>query len=413
MPMTTLPITLCDNYYRLSSDGSAGGGEAPTITSSPQVNNATKAVGEQATFSVAATGTPVLHYSWRKRGAIIPGAPDSASYTTPPVVAGDDGAVFTVLVSNGYGNTLSVTGGELTVTTGTTAPTIVTHPQGASIQEGGNATFNVVASGSPTLTYQWYKAPDNTTTGTPITGATSASYTITNATLGSAGWYYCTVTNPYGSATSNRAQLLVGAAGTDVYLTYPSPVNILCQGQPTAITVTDPAALSSEPGYVEWGPSIQYLTTSYPIKPAAYPSGSNGTVVQALPLGFNSYTEYLKFNTWAVPAYTTAPTLHVRVTAVDLKSGSVAPTNSYCAIDIYYGSTFITNLKTYDSATLPTESFPQDLTATLNTTGGYPTIAAVMGALEVRVRMQCKQSMAQANTNSITFNYKGFEVLGS
>ena len=410
MPMSTLPITLCDNYYRLSSDGSAGSGEAPTIVTNPA--NATKAVGEQATFSVVATGTPVLHYSWRKRGAIIPGAPDSASYTTPPVVAGDDGAGYQVLVSNGYGNTLSMEG-VLTVTTGTSAPTIVTHPQGASIQEGGNVTFNVVASGSPTLTYQWYKAPDNTTTGTPISGATSSSYTITNAALAAAGWYYCTVTNAYGSANSNRAQLLVGAAGSDVYLTYPSAVNILCQGQPAAITVTDPAALSSEPGYVEWGPSIQYLTTSYPIKPAAYPAGTNGTVVQALPNGFNSYTEYLKFNTWTVPAYTGAPTLHVRVVAVDLKPGAISPTNSYCAIDIYYGSTFITNLKTYDSATLASETFPQDLTATLNTNGSYPTIAAVMGALEVRVRMQCKQSTLQSNTNIVTFDYKGFEVLGS
>lgn len=52
------------------------------------------------------------------------------------------------------------------------------------------------------LSYQWYENTTNSTTGgTPISGATSASYTPSTDTIGTK-YYYCTVTNTLGEDTS-------------------------------------------------------------------------------------------------------------------------------------------------------------------------------------------------------------------
>ena len=52
------------------------------------------------------------------------------------------------------------------------APTITTQPSSQTVAVGGSATFSVVATGSGTLSYQWYKSY------TTLSGATSASYVI-------------------------------------------------------------------------------------------------------------------------------------------------------------------------------------------------------------------------------------------
>lgn len=68
----------------------------PTITQQPAGQSV--AEGSAATFIVGAAGTD-LAYQWRRNGVDIPDA-RSASYTTPPTVLADDGATFSVVVSN-------------------------------------------------------------------------------------------------------------------------------------------------------------------------------------------------------------------------------------------------------------------------------------------------------------------------
>jgi hypothetical protein len=85
------------------------------------------------------------------------------------------------------------------------APTITTQPVAQAVAVGGNATFTVAATGSGTLSYQWYKD------GTAISGATSASYAVTGATSANAGNYSVKVTNGSGSITSTGFALTVGS----------------------------------------------------------------------------------------------------------------------------------------------------------------------------------------------------------
>src|SRR5436190_442922 len=76
----------------------------PSITTQPA--NKTVNPGETATFSVTATGRAPLRYQWRKNGVNITGA-TSASYTTPPTTAADNGSLFSVVVSNSAGSATS------------------------------------------------------------------------------------------------------------------------------------------------------------------------------------------------------------------------------------------------------------------------------------------------------------------
>jgi hypothetical protein len=82
----------------------------PTITTQPA--NQTVKAGKTAKFSVTATGTTPLGYQWRKNGVNIPGA-TKASYTTPATTLADNGALFSVTVTNSVG---SVTSNNATLT---------------------------------------------------------------------------------------------------------------------------------------------------------------------------------------------------------------------------------------------------------------------------------------------------------
>jgi hypothetical protein len=82
-------------------------------------------------------------------------------------------------------------------------PTITNEPVGKAVNQGANATFTVGATGAAPLSYQWRFE------GTNIFGATSSSYTRTNAQPSHEGDYFVVVTNVAGSVTSTVAFLVV------------------------------------------------------------------------------------------------------------------------------------------------------------------------------------------------------------
>lgn len=103
--------------------------------------------------------------------------------------------------------------------TGTQAPVITTQPQAVSVPQGQTATFSVVATGNPAPTFQWRKD------GANISGATSATYNITNVQPSHAGQYSVVVTNSAGNVTSNNAALTVTAPNTLPVATITAPAN--------------------------------------------------------------------------------------------------------------------------------------------------------------------------------------------
>ena len=96
------------------------------------------------------------------------------------------------------------------------APTITTQPSNQSVSVGGEASFNVTASGNPApSSYQWQRQAAGTTgfvnltDGGNISGATTATLTISNAQPADAGSYTVVVTNTVGSETSDPAVLAI------------------------------------------------------------------------------------------------------------------------------------------------------------------------------------------------------------
>jgi Immunoglobulin domain len=87
-----------------SSSSTDPGASAPLITAQPAAQ--TIVIGQTATFTVAASGKAPIAYQWQKNGAAIDGA-TSATYTTPATTAADDGAMFSVVVSNSAGKATS------------------------------------------------------------------------------------------------------------------------------------------------------------------------------------------------------------------------------------------------------------------------------------------------------------------
>ena len=85
---------------------------------------------------------------------------------------------------------------------------IQTDTQNQTVYETQNATFNVVASGTAPLSYQWYYT-NNIDTSTLLSWGTNSTLTLTSVQLTNAGGYWVVVTNVYGSATSSVAQLTV------------------------------------------------------------------------------------------------------------------------------------------------------------------------------------------------------------
>jgi len=138
----------------------------PSIAAQPTGQTVT--AGQTATFTVAATGRGPLKYQWQKNGTAITGA-TSSSYTSPATTSSDNGARFAVVVSNTIGTAAS-SAATLTVNAAPVAPSITTQPTSQVVTAGQTASFNVAATGTAPLTYQWQK------NGVAISGATSSTY---------------------------------------------------------------------------------------------------------------------------------------------------------------------------------------------------------------------------------------------
>jgi len=179
---------------------------APAITAQPQ--SITVSVGLTASFSVTATGTAPLSYQWRKNTVAISGA-TASSYTTPVTLAADNGAAFSVVVSNGAGSTTS-SDAILTLSSTPVAPAITAQPSNASVARGQAATFTAAVTGSPFPALQWQKYVGGA--WTDIAGATSLTYNTGSTTDADSGvQFHLVASNATGTATSNNATLTVTA----------------------------------------------------------------------------------------------------------------------------------------------------------------------------------------------------------
>jgi len=213
---------------------------APSITAQPAGQTVT--VGQTATFTVVATGSAPLSYQWRKNGVAIAGMM-SSSYTTSATTSADNGAQFTVVLSNSVGSVTSSVA-ALTVSAASVAPSITTQPASQTVTAGQTAMFTVAATGTAPLTYQWQK------NSAAIAGATSSSYTTPATTSSDSGAQFSVVvSNAAGNATSSAAMLTVSAASVAPSITTQPASQTITAGQTAAFSV---AATGTAPLTYQW-----------------------------------------------------------------------------------------------------------------------------------------------------------------
>jgi len=170
--------------------------------------------GNDATFTVTASGVAPLTYQWQRstdNGPFqnITAAVEANYRVVGATVAADNGARFRVTVSSPEG-ILTSAAALLTVTTSAVvAPSITTEVLDQSAVLGGAATFSVVASGTA-LQFQWARAAPSSTTFADIQNANSASFTATGIEGHDNGTrFQVRVFNTAGSVTSRAATLRV------------------------------------------------------------------------------------------------------------------------------------------------------------------------------------------------------------
>ncbi len=181
---------------------------AAVTTPSIQLLTGNSLVQQGGTIALVANVTTdgATTYQWRKLGVDIPGA-NGPGLTLENVQPGDT-AYYDVVVTNAAG---SVTSGTIDVTvSGTaTAPVFTGHPESQTLNPGANVSLSVETTGSAPITYQWVKDGVNVTNTGNVSGATTATLTITGMTAANGGTYRVIAHNTAGDTLSLPAILSI------------------------------------------------------------------------------------------------------------------------------------------------------------------------------------------------------------
>lgn len=174
----------------------------PSIVADPQVQ--ISGLGGDATFSVAASGSPALVYHWRKDGESL-GVASATNYTITGLTTNHIGD-YDVVVTNLFGSVTSAPAALLI------SPSILSPFSGTVGIWGRETILSVSAWGSGTLTYQWYKS------GQLVDGATNSTLEFSSLQFSNSGLYSVVISSSYGSVTNTPAQLVVNPANISLNL---------------------------------------------------------------------------------------------------------------------------------------------------------------------------------------------------
>lgn len=199
-----------------NSDGTATSSTAtltvlfpPSIVTQPASQSG--ALGSTISLSVNVSGTGPLSYQWfGSNGALTDGGNLSGSATstlTIPALTTNELGNYFVVVSNALGSVTS-TSASVSIL-GNSAPTITMQPANQNGAAGSNVVFNVTATGSGTLIYQWRKNGKNLVDGKTVSGTKTNSLTLSALTTKNNGVYSVVIKNSLGSVTSADAALTV------------------------------------------------------------------------------------------------------------------------------------------------------------------------------------------------------------
>lgn len=277
---TYLPATNyygTDSFSYIASDGMSNSAPAtvsltivapPSITTQPL--SQAVVTNQNATFTVAASGTMPLSYQWYRQGSMLAGATNST--LTISNVANNSAGRYSVILTNVAG---SVTSASATLTV-VSLPVVSTLA--ASSVTTNSAVLNAALNpnGAATSYYFQYGLTTNydlvTQTNTqPSETDDNVAVTLANLAPGTVYHYSVVAANPAG--------LVVGADATFQTAFLPPKVTFVDADGPTASSVTLKARMNPEGTsatyYFQYGPTMNYSSFTATNMLAAITNGVN------------------------------------------------------------------------------------------------------------------------------------------
>ncbi len=243
-------------YYLARGAGAVGrirytANTPPQITQDPADRTVT--AGQDASFTVSASGSAPLSYQWQVDQADIPGA-TSSTFTLQNAQLADDGARFRCVVSNAFGSDTS-TEALLTVTPNTAPTGTITQPvSGAHYNAGQTINYAGTASDNqdpsiPAANFTWQVDFHHDTHShpfiQPFSGTTSGSFQIPNTGETATNvWYRITLTvKDSGNLTHTTFRDVTPNLTTFNLASNPTGASLTLDSQPATAPVAVPSVV--------------------------------------------------------------------------------------------------------------------------------------------------------------------------
>lgn len=162
-------------------------------------------VGTPQTLKVVASGAGPLTYQWYLDATPVDGGNQSTLTVNPTATSR-----YRVVVSNAAGEAATSFVNLIPV------PVLVQQPQSVTVNAGGTATFQVVASGFSEIRYIWLKG------NVVLLGRTNATLELANVQASDAGLYSVSVSGLGGGSVRSSAAELIVTGGNALQL--PTPI---------------------------------------------------------------------------------------------------------------------------------------------------------------------------------------------
>lgn len=182
---------------------------APIVAIQPKTG--TNFVGDSVNLFgiIAGQGQGSMIYQWAKDGNDISGATANV-YSIPGAAVSDTGN-YQLRATTPFSLSVTSVAAFLWVTNPPVPPTITQQPTSTNVFTHQTVALKVVATGPPTLGYQWFLNNSPVVDGPNFLGANSDTLVVSDitATDGTTGTYRVDVSNPYGTTPSANVTITV------------------------------------------------------------------------------------------------------------------------------------------------------------------------------------------------------------